>query len=109
TVVFVLMGAAATTIGMFLQQHNETLRKISGIMMVVFGLGFLGLYRIPIFERTVRFGFSPRKSGVVPAAILGVVFALGWTPCSGPLLGSALLLASSSGTVAKGMTLLVFY
>lgn len=109
TIVFVLMGAAATTVGFFLREHIDMLRKISGVVMVLFGLFFLGVFRLPILERTIRPEFTSAKKGVIPSAVFGMVFAFGWSPCTGPFLGTALLLAGSSGTVGTGMFALFLY
>src|SRR5690606_4597522 len=102
TIVFVLMGAAATTVGFFLREHIDVFRKLSGAVMVLFGLFFLGALRIPVLERTVRFEFTSMKKGLRPSAVFGMVFAFGWSPCTRPLLRSALLLAGRSGTVGPG-------
>lgn len=109
TVVFVLMGAAATTVGFFLREHIDMFRKFSGVVMVLFGLFFLGVFRLPILERTIRFEFTSVKKGLFPSAVFGMVFTFGWSPCTGPLLGTALLLAGSSGTVGTGMLALFLY
>jgi cytochrome c-type biogenesis protein len=109
TIVFVLMGAAATTIGFFLREHINTFRKLSGVVMVLFGLFFLDMFRLPILDRTIKLEFTSVKKGVLPSVLFGMVFAFGWSPCTGPFLGTALMLAGSSGTVGTGVIALFLY
>lgn len=109
TLVFVAMGAAATSVGFFLREHIVTFRKLSAIIMIVFGLFFFGLLKLPLLNKTIKFEYVSEKRGLVPSVVFGMVFAFGWSPCTGPFLGTALLLASSSETVLKGIILLLLY
>jgi len=92
------LGLAASSIGSFLPGHQGALKLASGLVLVVFGLKFLGVLRIPWLDRTVRADDRrvQNRIGIVNAAILGVVFALGWTPCVGPMLASVLAYTASS-------------
>lgn len=109
TVVFVIMGAAATTVGMILQNNLPYLRKASGIMMIIFGLYFLGVFKLRFLNREKRLDIVSSHNKVLATALFGLVFAFGWNPCSGPLLISALLKAANSNTVIDGMLLLLAY
>ncbi len=106
---FTLMGAFAGTIGALFLQHQAALNAICGAVVIVLGLNYLGILRIPLLQRTLkpRTGVIPR--GFASSVLFGIVFAIGWTPCVGAFLGSALSLAASSGQTAKGIALLLCY
>ena len=108
TLVFVAMGALAGTLGSFLNRYQTAVNIISGVVVILFGLNYLGLINLNIFR-----GGSGRMqkgiNGFFSALIFGVIFSLGWTPCVGAFLGSALLLASQQGTAAEGMLMLLSY
>ena len=107
TLVFVAMGALAGTIGALLKEHQTAVNIVSGLIVIIFGLSFLGLFRIPFFHGGSR---APQHSpGFFSSLLFGVVFSVGWTPCVGAFLGSALLLASQQGHVAEGMLMLLVY
>lgn len=108
TVVFVLMGALAGTVGGFLRSHQTAVNIVSGLVVVFFGLNFLGVFKLNIFKGGNR-SVNTADMGFFSAALFGVVFSLGWTPCVGAFLGSALMLASQQGHVAEGMAMLLAY
>lgn len=108
TVVFVLMGALAGTVGGFLSSHQTAVNIVSGLVVVFFGLNFLGVFKLNIFKGSNR-SVDTADMGFFSAALFGVVFSLGWTPCVGAFLGSALMLASQQGHVAEGMAMLLAY
>lgn len=108
TVVFVLMGALAGTVGSFLKQYQTAVNIVSGLVVIFFGLHFLGLFKFSLFRGTNGWGRT-EMVGFFPAALFGVVFSLGWTPCVGAFLGSALMLASQTGHVLTGMGMLLAY
>ena len=108
TVVFVAMGALAGTLGSFLREYQTAVNVISGLIVIFFGLNFLGVLRINLFSGTKK-SVKKDNMGFLAAALFGVVFSLGWTPCVGAFLGSALMLASQSGHVLLGMTMLLAY
>ncbi len=108
TMVFVTLGALAGTVGSFLKAHQTAVNVISGLIVVFFGLYFLGLFRLNLFRGSSRNVRTPNM-GFFSALVFGVVFSLGWTPCVGAFLGSALMLASQQGHVLEGMTLLLVY
>lgn len=108
TVVFVAMGAFAGTIGAFLIEHKKILDIITGLVVVFFGLNFMGVFKINLFKGISKsFAFS--GGGFFSAFIFGVVFSVGWTPCVGAFLGSALMMASQQGSVLKGVIMLTAY
>ena len=109
SIVFVSMGASATYLGSFLRSHFSIFNKIAGILIVVLGLHFLGVYRIPWLYYEKRFHTKSKASGILTPLVVGLLFAFGWTPCVGPILAGVLLLASNQNTVVKGMILLIFY
>lgn len=108
TLIFTIMGALAGTVGSFLKAHQTAVNIISGVVVVAFGLSFLGVFQLPIFRGS---GVSAKTEnmGFFSALVFGVVFALGWTPCVGVFLGSALMLASQQGHVLEGMGMLLVY
>ena len=108
TMVFVTLGALAGTVGSFLKAHQTAVNVISGLIVVFFGLYFLGLFRLNLFRGSSR-NVRTSNMGFFSALVFGVVFSLGWTPCVGAFLGSALMLASQQGHVLEGMTLLLVY
>ena len=108
TVVFVAMGALAGTVGSFLKSHQNLVNIISGLVVIFFGLSFLGVFRLRLFQGT-RHTVSTQNMGFFSAFVFGVIFSLGWTPCVGAFLGSALMLASQQGHVLEGMLMLLAY
>lgn len=108
TVVFVAMGALAGTVGGFLKSHQTAVNLVSGLVVIVFGLHFLGLLRVNLFRGSSR-SVDTSDLGFFSAALFGVIFSVGWTPCVGAFLGSALMLASQRGHVLEGMAMLLVY
>ena len=106
--VFLLLGFAASAFGAFFLQYQEIFAKISGLVVIVFGLHFLGLFRIPFLDREARMEAGEGGSAF-GAYVLGLAFAFGWTPCIGPQLGAILSLAASEASVARGTVLLGVY
>jgi cytochrome c-type biogenesis protein len=110
TTVFVLLGALAGLVGYALQPYVPLLRQVGGVILVVLGLHTAGVISIPALLREWRPGLSkPLAFGKAPSFVVGTVFAFGWTPCFGPVLGSILLLAGTSDTAANGAYLLAAY
>ena len=109
TLVFVALGATATTVGTFLRERLETILRIAGIVLIVFGLHMVGILRIGFLLREKRFQPRARPVSFVGAALVGIAFAFGWSPCIGPLLTAILALASKQESVVRGMVLLLAY
>ena len=108
TVVFVAMGALAGTVGSFLIQYQTWVNIVSGLIVILFGLNFLGVFHLNIFKGN-RGNFQFKELGFFSAMIFGCIFSVGWTPCVGAFLGSALLLASQQGKVLTGVLMLFAY
>lgn len=108
TVVFTLMGALAGTVGSFLKEHQTAVNIISGIVVIFFGLNFLGVFKLNLFKGSSR-SVDTNNMGFFSALLFGVIFSLGWTPCVGAFLGSALMLASQQGSVLAGTFMLLAY
>ncbi len=107
--VFVALGASASFIGQALADHLSLLSRIAGVVIVLLGLHFLGVMRIPLLYREARFGVAAQPAGLVGAFLMGLAFAFGWTPCVGPVLASILLIAGTGDSVAEGAKLLAAY
>ena len=108
TLVFVTMGALAGTVGSFLKEHQTAVNILSGLVVIFFGLQFLGVFKFNLFRGAGKM-VKADVMGFFPAALFGIVFSLGWTPCVGAFLGSALAMASQSGHVLTGMGMLLTY
>ena len=108
TCVFTAMGALAGTLGSFLNAYQTQVNLISGLIVLVFGLNFLGVFQVTIF-RGNHLGQAKMQPGFFSSVVFGVVFSLGWTPCVGAFLGSALILASQQGHVLTGVLMLLAY
>lgn len=108
TAVFMAMGALAGTVGSFLHAHQTAVNIVSGLVVIFFGLNFLGVFKLNLF-RGSRHRVNTRNMGFFSALLFGVIFSLGWTPCVGAFLGSALMLASQQGHVLEGTLMLLTY
>lgn len=108
TVVFIAMGALAGTVGSFLQKYKTVINVIFGLIMVLFGLNFMGVLKINLFR---GMGFQARTDDMdfFRAMLFGIIFSVGWTPCVGAFLGSALMLASQQGSALIGIGMLLCY
>ena len=108
SVIFVILGALAGTVGSFLRSHQTGVNIVSGLIVIFFGLNFLGVFRINLFRGSKR-SVIKQDMNFFSALIFGMIFSLGWTPCVGAFLGSALMLASQQGHILKGMLMLLAY
>lgn len=108
TVVFVAMGALAGTLGSFLTRYQRWVNLIGGIIVILFGLNYMGVLQLNFFRGAGR-SLTQGDMGFFSAFVFGVVFSVGWTPCVGAFLGSALMLASQQGHVLEGMAMLLCY
>lgn len=109
TLVFVTLGATATSLGSFLKGNLNILQKVSGIVMIVFGLNFMGVFRLKFLNFEKRLEYKFKRLNFFHSIIFGVVFGFGWTPCGGQFLAVALLAAANSGTVLSGIAMLLLY
>jgi cytochrome c-type biogenesis protein len=108
TTVFVALGASASAVGSLLRFYSAELAIVAGVAIIIMGLHFLGLTPIGFLYRQARVEV-PKPVGLGGAYVMGLAFALGWTPCIGPILAAILAVAASSATVAKGAGLLAVY
>jgi len=109
TLIFVLLGAFAGSIGSLLKQHQTLINIISGLLMLFFGFYFFGLSKLRLFKGFSNSSHFQKPLGFFSALVFGMIFSIGWTPCVGAFLGSALVLASQQGSVAKGILMLLAY
>lgn len=109
TVIFTVLGATATSLGYFLSNHRNLLEKISGLVMILFGLNFIGILKINFLNVEKRINFQFKSLKFISSILFGMVFAFGWSPCLSSFLGSALAIASNSKTVIQGILLLFFF
>lgn len=108
TIVFVMFGALAGAAGSFLKAHRVAVNLISGLVVIFFGLNFLGVLKLQIFKGRLR-SVNTDNMGFFSAMVFGGIFSIGWTPCVGAFLGSALMLASQQAHAAEGMVMLLAY
>ena len=109
TMVFILLGATATTLGKTFNEYHSTISKIAGVLIIVFGLHMMGLFKINFLNYEQRFHVQQKKLGMFGSFLVGTAFAFGWTPCIGPVLAAILVIASQQDTVYKGIALLASY
>lgn len=108
TLIFVAMGAMAGTIGSFLTKYRTELNLVCGIVIICFGLDFLGVLHLNLFKGS-RHSLNSNQLGFFSAFLFGIIFSVGWSPCVGAFLGSALLMASQQGHILSGMLMLLVY
>lgn len=107
--VFLILGFTASAFGAFFLQNQVFFARASGAVVVIFGLHFLGVFRIPFLDQEARLDAGDKGGSSFGAYVLGLAFAFGWTPCIGPQLGAILALAASEASVARGTLLLGVY
>ena len=108
TIVFVMMGALAGTVGSFLTKYQVAVNIVTGLVVVFFGLNFLGVFKLNIFKG-MNWNTKTDNLGFFSSVLFGIVFSVGWTPCVGAFLGSALMMASQQGQVLQGVLMLLAY
>lgn len=109
SLVFMSLGASFSLLGQLLFDYQQILRKVGGVLVILFGLYIAGFLKFPFLTRTFQFELKDRPAGYLGAFIVGVTFAAGWTPCVGPILGSILLYASTAKTAYTGIMMLGAY
>jgi len=110
SVVFITLGVASASLGRLLFDLRDILAKVGGVVVIIFGLHMIGVFRIKFLEYDTRVQQLPdRKWGYLSSALMGVFFSAGWAPCVGPVLGAILTLAMNGGSVSTGVTLLTAY
>ncbi len=106
SIVFILLGATATTLGMFLFMNQDVFRILAGLLIVFFGLQLSGVLKLSFLTKERRIKYIPEKPGFLSSVLFGMAFAFAWSPCSTAILGTILVYAGSSETVYQGILLL---
>ncbi len=109
SITFILLGATATWIGQVFLRRRRLLGQLAGLILIVFGIHLMGIFKINFLYRDKRFHNVEKPRGLLGALVLGFAFAFGWTPCIGPILSGVLTIASTKQTVTEGMFLLAVY
>jgi cytochrome c-type biogenesis protein len=109
TIIFDLLGATAFLAGSILSQHLDVIRIAGGVFVIIMGVFVMDVVRIPFLQHEAKLRLKTRPAGYAGTVAIGMVFGAGWTPCTGPFLGSMLTLAANADTAGKGITLLTFY
>jgi len=109
SLIFVLLGATASFAGSILAQHLDTIRIVGGVLIIIMGVFVMDLVNIPFLQREAKLQLKTRPAGYAGTLVIGMIFGAGWTPCTGPFLGSVLALAMTSETLGSGMALLLMY
>ncbi len=109
TTVFVALGAGASVVGQVIQSYRGPLSMVAGGIIILFGLHFLGVLRVPLLYREARIEAHSDGASVIGAYVMGLAFAFGWTPCIGPILATVLALAANEGSMSEGVRLLFVY
>ena len=109
SMIFVALGASFSAAGRFLLDYRDWIRIVGGALIIVFGLYITGLLKVGVFGRYQQIQLRQKPAGYLGTLLVGVTFAIGWTPCVGPILGSILSLAGTADTVQRGVGLLVAY
>ena len=109
SMVFILMGASASYLGQLLARYQYWIMKVGGVLIIILGIHFTGIIRLPFLEMEKRFELKKRPLGYVGSFLVGIVFAAGWTPCIGPILSTILLYASTTKNFTTGILLLTVY
>lgn len=109
SLVFVALGLSASVLGRFISAHLSVLGMLAGALIIVMGLHFLGVFRIPLLYRSATLKIKHQPASLAGAFVMGLAFGFGWTPCAGPILAAVLLMAGSEETAGRGALLLLAY
>lgn len=109
TLAFVALGATASTLGGFLSANQVLLRRVGGVILVILGMHLSGVLKIQMLYQQRRFEFHPERPGYAASLLMGIIFAIAWTPCIGPIAGAVLAMAASVATLKIGVMLLFAY
>ena len=109
SLVFIALGATATVAGQFLREHQDLVRRVGGVLIILFGIFLTGWIPIPALSRERKKQLTTKPLGILGSVLVGITFAAGWTPCIGPILASILIYASTAKTVGTGILLLSVY
>lgn len=109
TIIFMIMGSSATFLGKIFIRNKNIFSKVSGILIIIFGLSMMGIIKLNFLSIEKRATAPKKMTNWFSSVLMGMAFAAGWTPCFGPVLGSILIYASGASTISKGVTLLFVY
>ena len=109
SLVFVSLGASATFLGQYLMERLTIFGKVAGVLLIIFGLHTIGVFKIPFLLNEARVQANTKPASMIGAVIVGISFAFGWTPCIGPILSAILLVAAQQDSVNQGIVLLSIY
>jgi cytochrome c-type biogenesis protein len=109
SLVFIALGASASWVGQFFQTNMGILGKVGGVIVIIFGLHLIGVYRIPFLMREKRYHSSSKPASLLGSMLIGIAFAFGWTPCIGPILAGILAYGMTQETIGQGVFLLAVY
>lgn len=109
TIIFILLGVLSGTVGVFIRKHIDIINVIFGFIIILFGLNYMELLNIRLLNYTKKLNLKIKGMGVFASFIFGISFSIGWTPCIGAFLGSALLIATTQAELLKGMLMLLCY
>lgn len=111
SIIFTMLGALASTFGSFIQRYIEIFNIVAGLLLILFGLNYIGLFKIKLIERSfkIKSKINLHKLNLLASILFGMIFAIGWTPCIGTFLGSALIIATNSENVLNGIFMLLSY
>lgn len=109
TTVFVALGATSSVVGQLVTEYLDVLAKIAGVLIILLGLHFVGVFKVAFLQREARFHVESRPAGLLGAYVIGLAFAFGWTPCVGPVLAAILFVAASKESTVQGASLLAVY
>ncbi len=109
SIIFILLGASATFIGKFLDKNIRWFEIFGGTFVIILGLHFAGIFKLRFLDREKKIHLSEKPVGFLGAALVGMAFGAGWTPCVGPMLGAILAVAASTQDIFKGIVILISY
>lgn len=109
SLVFVLLGATASLAGSLLSRYLDVIRVVGGVLIIIMGVFVMDVINIPFLQQEAKVHLKNRPAGFIGTLVVGMIFGAGWTPCTGPFLGSVLALAMTTETLGRGMALLAFY
>jgi cytochrome c-type biogenesis protein len=107
--VFIALGASATAVGQFMRSNQDWIRRVAGVIIVLFGLHISGVFRLAFLQRERRLHLQERPAGMLGSVVVGFAFGAGWTPCIGPILGAILTMAGTTSQLSTGVALLFAY
>jgi cytochrome c-type biogenesis protein len=109
SLVFVSLGASASFLGSFFLGYRDVIRILGGLFILLVGLYLIGVFKVAALERYLQFDLKDKPAGYLGSVLVGITFAVAWTPCVGPILGAILALAGTSGEIGRGTLLLTTY